>query len=122
MKPTIYYPTKLSEFEIHAQLYSMLREGGIDARGCVPARCLEPDHRTPKTYLDIVVFSELRTPIVIVECKNRAEDSPNPGKLGTRQLRRYSSFDIPLLICDRESMIRPIYEQVSALCFDYAGT
>lgn len=81
------YPAKKSEFEIQAELYGLLKLEGFNVRGEVKAAFRETGC-CGNNRLDLVVFSELNLPIVIIECKNH----PAEGfelKEGTRQYRRY---------------------------------
>ena len=110
-EPVIQYPKRMSEFEVQALLWMELKKRCIDVRGCVPCRTIDGD-KHPKCYLDLVVFSDLRTPMFIIECKNRPE--PGSAILGARQRRRYSRFNIPLLVCDHDSKIPAIVQIVEA--------
>lgn len=128
--PTIEYPIRFSEFEIQATVYWGLRSDGIDVRGCVPSRAFESGtqlsrsgrikNKHPKVFFDLVVFSSHQTPIVIVECKNRTPDSPL-RQLGGRQQRRYETFNIPIILCDRESEITTTVEKVKAMVEEFEG-
>lgn len=104
------YPIKMSEFEVQSNLYQQLAEEGLHVRGCVPAWSEDfgKDHRV---YLDLVVFNSLNEAVLIIECKNRCEDSPERGLRG-RQSRRYTKFGVPVLLCDRSSKIKETIERV----------
>jgi hypothetical protein len=119
MLNVIGYPRRLSEFEMQATIYSALRAMKVDCRGCVPARC-EDFGRHPKCYFDLVVFGRNKMPVVIVEVKVRREKSPE-ARLGSRQHRRYSKFNVPLVVCDRESKIFPTVDRVIELAWKSGG-
>jgi hypothetical protein len=118
--PEIAYPHKISEFEVQAQLYTALREQGLDVRGSVPARTVE-NAVMPRCYFDLVVFSAYKTPVVIIECKNRPERAAK-RPLGGRQLRRYSTFNVPLILCDRLSEIKNTVNEVEKLVLEMEPT
>lgn len=111
--PTIFYPKRSSEFEVQAKVWSKLLDLGMDVRGCVPAE-VEDFGRRHKVYFDLVVFSDHRTPICIIECKNKSCDAPFQGLRG-RQYRRYSAFAIPIVVCDREQAIESAINKVIEL-------
>jgi hypothetical protein len=113
--PFIEYPKWWSEFEVQAALWSKLKAEGLDVRGCVKSRTIDFGKR-PRVYFDLVVFSAHRTPIVIIECKNRKQ---RIRRLGSRQQRRYSAFDIPLLVCANQDDIDPVAQEVMQLVCEF---
>jgi hypothetical protein len=92
----IKYPKKVSEFEIQAELYSLLKdEEGYDVRGEVRV----DDRKQPKGYrqcrFDLVVYED-KVAKFIIEVKDR---KPKNFNKNTRQFKKYSSFGIPLFYC-----------------------
>lgn len=105
------YPVKLSEFEVQSNLFQQLAEEGVLVRGCVPAWCIDGG-KSHRVFLDVVVFNRLNEAVLIIECKNNREHVPPLKRLHGRQHRRYSQFGIPVLICDRSSMIKDTIQMV----------
>lgn len=107
----IEYPSKASEFEVQAELYWCLKDlHGVNVRGNVPAIAID-GYATPKCFFDLVAFTDDNAPVAIIECKNRKDNSPDLPLRG-RQFRRYSSFGIPLLLCDRMREVAATAEKV----------
>lgn len=100
----ILYPFNDSEFDVQAELWSRIRQEGFEVRGEVKAVCMDDDRRR-KAFLDLVVFNRVTLkPLAIIECKN----SPNNHQeIGGRQKRKYSKFNLPLLLCANRSQIDP---------------
>lgn len=87
----IEYPKIVSEAEIQAELYWCLRiRYCADVRLAVTAR----NDKETRSLLDVVVFSHERIPICAIECK-RGKSKPSE-----KQLKKYKSFGIPVLICN----------------------
>ena len=105
---TIIYPDFESEFEVQAKLYRKLVEAEYDVRGEVRAVC-EDFGKRQRCRFDLVVFKK-GVPKMIIECKNRS--SKDFIGIGTRQLRRYSKFNLPIVVCMNSNMIDEAYEQV----------
>lgn len=106
----IRYPDRPSEFEVQATLWRMLIDEGIDVRGNVPGVCGEWK-RTRKCYFDLVIFSRLKRPVIIIECKNKDESTPI-HVLSGRQKYRYEKFEHQILVCDRMSKVPDCYQEI----------
>lgn len=106
----IRYPLKESEFEVQANLYWALKNEGFHVRGEVNEWCQDfgEDHRV---FFDLVVFTAIRLPLAIIECKN----SETLVRLGKRQTRRYGQFGVPVLACFNSGQIAQTVTAVKEL-------
>lgn len=109
---TIPYPDFESEFEVQANLYSLLKARGYRVRGCVQAWCEDPDpHRV---YFDLVIYDGSNEAIAVVECKNdQCALTELPS--GTRQHRRYQKFGVPVIKCAGSQYIERTVQQLNSL-------
>jgi hypothetical protein len=107
----IEYPEKDSEFEVQASLWMALKAEGFIVKGEVESVCYDftAYHRVS---FDLVVFNELKAPIVIIECKNWISDCE---QLKGRQARRYAMFGVPVLLCTKLANVPKVVKAVLAL-------
>jgi hypothetical protein len=105
MFPIIQYPKKLSEFEMHANLFFRLKQEGYDVRGEVTAK-----NNGRKSSFDLVIFN-LAGAAVIIEVKNSPCEALINGKK-TRQAVKYTEYGIPLLFY---TTITPLDEVVASV-------
>lgn len=98
MQRRIKEPTSLSEFEVHAFIYSRLRELGINARGEVKVPFKNDSNRRATCRFDIAIFDGgYLTGIVEIKAAPRIHKT-DAGWFGTRQGSRYTSFGVPVRI------------------------
>lgn len=90
---SIDYPRFPSEFEVQAYLYHELRKLGLDVRGCVSSRSC-------KAVFDLVIFSEDKKPLRVIEVKKRILSRKNvrrsTWKNQRSQMERYGYFETPV--------------------------
>lgn len=96
-KPTsrvlkIRYDQPITEFEIHAYIYSALRRAGVNVRGNISA--IYDANRGNLCRFDIVIF-EFGVASRIVEVKNGGPEQCGIRGQG-RQCRRYREYGVPL--------------------------
>ncbi len=98
MSERIYYG-KLTEAELQAELYHRVKEAGLDPRLEVKA-C---HTNGALCRFDVVVFWPLNhKAICIIECKKSR--SVKKGCGGHRQVERYKTFGLPVLLCCRNDI------------------
>lgn len=91
-------PTKASEFEVQAYVWSELRKLGINARGEVKVKYMQDGNKRDRCRFDIAVFEDGYL-VGIIEIKaNVVTHKTNAGWIGTRQGHRYTSFGVPVEI------------------------
>jgi hypothetical protein len=112
---TIPFPDRHSEFEVQAKIYSELLSRGITVRGEVVAACLD-NGKEVGARMDLVVYVN-RKAAAVVECKNYDESSECRW-IGDRQHRKYNSFGVPVLFCDKMSKVSSTIQAV----VDYLNT
>lgn len=89
-------PKKLSEFEVHAYVWSELRKLGINARGEVEVPFACDKNRRAVCRFDIAIFDNgVLTGIIEIKA-NVISHKKEDGWLGTRQGSRYMSFGVPV--------------------------
>jgi len=90
-------PSKQSEFEVQAYLWSNLRKLGINARGEVKVKYPDANKRA-RCRFDIAIFEDgFLSGILEVKAAPIKHKTGN-GWLGTRQGIRYNSFGVPVMI------------------------
>ena len=104
------YPEQLSEAEIAAQLYNLLRMKGFDARMEVVAG--------GNKRLDIVVFSN--TPahdaLCIIEVKKRPAKDEVEARIVEDQMCMYNEITgLPVYLCDSVSRFNDVCQKVKDL-------
>ncbi len=92
LEPIILYPTKPSEFDIQADLYSSLKELGYNCHNQVSSYC-----HGKKSRFDIVVFDLDNQPRIIIEVKDSENKTLVYGEK-TNQIEKYLQYGIPVLI------------------------
>lgn len=98
MQQRIKEPSSLSEFEVHAFVYTRLRELDINARGEVKVPFKDDSNRRATCRFDVAIF-EGGYLVGIVEIKAAPRShKTDAGWLGTRQGNRYTSFGVPVRI------------------------
>ena len=106
----IRYPNRPSEAEIQATLWLTLKDKGIDARLEVPTSLNSRKH-----ILDIVIFKN-QTPQSIIECKSwskvYSKERQYQLSKNTKQIRKYESWGLPVLVCGRPEAIPIVVEMV----------
>lgn len=89
-------PTNVSEFEVHAYVWTELRKLGINARGEVKVKYNDPRQPRAVCRFDIGVFQEGYL-AGIIEIKSRPiQHKSDAGWVGTRQGSRYMTFGVPV--------------------------
>lgn len=101
----IQYPVNNSEFEIQSELYYKLRESGYNVRGEV---------KHAKCRFDIVVYDSNNNAICIIECKRYVSRYKKP-KQNTKQIAKYSQYNIPVLVCVRIPDIPSVISSLDAI-------
>jgi hypothetical protein len=105
---SIKFPRKHSEFEVQAELYSKLKLAGYNVRGEVEAKQIG----RRGCRFDLVIFDGEEARIIIeVKSRRRLLDR----QLDTPQLRRYRSWNIPVLLCRCMDEIEPTFNNVLEL-------
>jgi hypothetical protein len=87
------YPRRISEFEIHAEVFMILKGLGYDIRGEVSA---------PGSRFDLVMFKN-KEPKVVIEVKRLKR--PNRFRSNGRRISRYRSYGVPVVVCLNENYI-----------------
>lgn len=114
LRNTISWPDFESEFEVQANLYSMLKARGYKVRGCVQAWCDDPNpHRV---YFDLVIYDGTQKARAVIECKNDQCKSTELAK-GTRQYRRYQKFGVPVIKCAGSQYIERTIIHLDSILF-----
>ncbi|MCK5600442.1 type I restriction enzyme HsdR N-terminal domain-containing protein [Candidatus Pacearchaeota archaeon] len=99
----IYYPDRVSEFELQAQLYYELKKNRINARGEVKAK---------NSRLDLVIYNEHNKAIAIIEVKSRKKIVVKKY----RQVAKYKElFNLPIIICMHKEQINETIEKIKGL-------
>lgn len=106
----IKYPDKLSEFEIHSELYNKLKLLWFDVRWEVTDTSIKKYCKNKKWFrksrFDLVIFKD-KTATHIIEVKNSKNHTMN-----TRQNIKYSMYNLPILYCMWLDDIELIIEQL----------
>jgi hypothetical protein len=89
------YPEKYSEFEIHATLYFKLKTHFESHHYCHSVRGEVRKKGHMGSRFDLVIFKN-RQAVCIIEVK---DTRPKKINTETRQFRKYSSFNLPLIYC-----------------------
>ena len=101
--PIIEYPNKSNEFEIQAELYSLLKSYSINVRGEVVDKnirnALGNKVGFKKSRFDLVVFDKNNIAKIIIEVK----PCITRKKEGTKQFNKYSIYNLHLLYCFRDT-------------------
>lgn len=121
-------PKKLSEFEIHAYLWSALRDIGINARGEVNAPYatwqVAGKERRAKCRFDIAIFYKgILTGIVEVKDSDYTDARMSAWRK-TRQGHRYHQFGVPVAIVFGKAHAEKFIEttkKTGAICWDQFG-
>lgn len=91
-------PNKVSEFEVHAYVWSELRKLGINARGEVKVPFKDEGNRRAMCRFDIGIFDDGFL-VGIIEIKaHQVRHKTEGGWEATRQGSRYMSFGVPVEI------------------------
>lgn len=98
-------PSKVSEFEMQAELYFRLKRLGFDVRGEVTAM-----YQGERSMFDLVVFVNNQG-AVIIEVKNSRADALRYGKK-TRQNRKYKAYDLPLVYYTTATPIESVIAEI----------
>ena len=105
----IEYPIFISEFDTQAELCSRLKGLGYDVRGEVRLTDISQQKGYREFRFDLVVFKEKEAKIIIEVKRNSKKEGFN---YNTRQFKKYSLFNIPLIYCfgieDIEDTIKKI--------------
>lgn len=92
------YPKNISEFEIQATLFALLKFNyKLDVRGEVVDRSMKSNFRKSgfqTSRFDLVVFKEKKA-ICIIECKKEGKKYD----IKNRQYKKYSFYQAELLYC-----------------------
>ena len=94
----ILYPKKISEFEVHSDLFHKLKEElsplGFEIRGEVPLLTLERFGRARRqvSRFDIVIFRG-KNPLLVIEVKKRS------SRGWQKQKRKYSQYGTRVTLC-----------------------
>lgn len=111
----IEYPRKPSHEEVTAALWKHLQEQGFDAR--LQVRAELPSGK--RCRLDMVIYNPLKIARVIIECKSwsRVYSQKRWYQLSknTKQIKQYSQFHLPVLVCGRLESIPKVVSLVSAI-------
>jgi len=117
---TIPYPNHPSEREVQAELWEELKYWDIDARleviHMIPSLRKKSKQRSKysKNQFDVVVYKEKKA-VCLIEVKREGKKITKD----TRQHRKYSSYDIPLLYCIGSSQIEETVDSVRRLLGQY---
>lgn len=107
----IKYPNKLSEFEIHSDLYNKLKSLWFDVRWEVIDTSIKEISKNKKWFrksrFDLVIFKN-KIATHIIEVKNSKKHTMN-----TRQNIKYSMYNLPILYCMWLDDIDWIIEQLT---------
>jgi hypothetical protein len=102
---------KDSEFDVQAELWHRLQMEGIETKGSVRA-IYKINSRAHAVYFDLVAFDKFHKPFIIIECKNRPLDDPNPNRFTGRQRARYTNFGLPVIVCGNRKQIEDVANMV----------
>ena len=91
-------PTNISEFEVHAYVWTELRSMGINARGEVKVPFATTENRRAVCRFDIGIFEDGFLAGIIEIKAGETSHKTEAGWLGTRQGSRYSTFGVPVAI------------------------
>lgn len=112
-KKYICYPIYESEFEVQAEIYSILKNLGYDIRGEVSTNY--------NARFDLVVFENQTARCLIEVKKNRMiENIPKrrSNLYRRKQFKKYSNFGIPLIYCFGKSEIPSCIDKVVKIMQD----
>lgn len=98
MQALVKEPTKKSEFEVHAYIWSELRVLGINARGEVKVPFKDDSNRRAVCRFDLAIFDDgVLTGIIEVKAA-KITHKKEGGWSATRQGKRYSEFGVPIAL------------------------
>jgi hypothetical protein len=98
----VFYPQRLSEFEVQSDIYQGLKKKGFNVRGEVKAK---------KSRLDIVVFDDNNTARCIIEVKSRKRERKLTRKY-KRVIKYEELFNLPVIVCTNSSQIEQTLKRV----------
>jgi len=102
----INYPKRQSEFEVQSHLYEALKAVGLNVRG-------EVKHEHCR--FDLVIYDKENNPICIIEVKGRGKENYMERFKHTKRYSKYSSYNVPILVCRNDSDVLPTLNQISKL-------
>jgi hypothetical protein len=104
-KHIIYYPNRLSEFEIQSDIYQRIKQSGLEVKGEVKAK---------NSRLDLVVYDANNNAICIIEVKSRARARTTEKKY--KRVQKYEQlFNLPVIVCTHPSQIEQTVNKVKEL-------
>lgn len=101
----VFFPDRLSEFEIQSDVYQALKKKGFNVRGEVKAK---------SSRLDLVVFDKNDGARCIIEVKSRERVRKKPRKY--RRVQKYEElFNLPVIVCMNGSQIEQTVKEVEKI-------
>jgi len=103
-------PSKCSEFEVQAWLYSALQAAGFNVRGEVVTKTGLSQRGFKVARFDLVIFRN-GVPQMIIEVKDKPRSDGQINVEG-RQYKKYTAFGIPLAYARGMDEAKTLYERL----------